>query len=457
MSVSGAHSEPAPPADRARRVLRRDLEARWLGGVASGISRRYGVDVWLVRFAFLVTAAAGGLGVAAYALGWLLIPAGRRRRDLAAAHPHGPRGGRGGTGHGPPAGERAPHLSGARHLVLGRDRLAARPGGQRRGADLALVDGPEAKAAAADGSDGTSGRPLGSGRVARARGRCGARRDAAAARLALPEGLADTLRGLSAHEGRRTAASISRTSIGVALVLAAGVVFLQTTGALSAARDVLLSVLVAVVVLGVIFAPWIVRLVRSLTTERTQRIRSQERAEVAAHLHDSVLQTLAMVQRRAGDPQEVAAIARRQERDLRAWLAGRPAPGQSATLAPALEAVAAEVEERYSVPVEVVVVGDRDLDAGTEAVVAAAREAMTNAAKFGGRSTVDVYAETADGRTQVFVRDRGPGFDPSDLPGDRRGVRESIVGRMERHGGRATITSAAGAGTEVELILDERA
>ena len=240
-------------------------------------------------------------------------------------------------------------------------------------------------------------------------------------------------------------------------MLAAGVVFLQTTGALSAARDVLLSVLVAVVVLGVIFAPWIVRLVRSLTTERTQRIRSQERAEVAAHLHDSVLQTLAMVQRRAGDPQEVAAIARRQERDLRAWLAGRPAPGQSATLAPALEAVAAEVEERYSVPVEVVVVGDRDLDAGTEAVVAAAREAMTNAAKFGGRSTVDVYAETADGRTQVFVRDRGPGFDPSDLPGDRRGVRESIVGRMERHGGRATITSAAGAGTEVELILDERA
>jgi signal transduction histidine kinase len=162
-----------------------------------------------------------------------------------------------------------------------------------------------------------------------------------------------------------------------------------------------------------------------------------------------------MVQRRADDPQEVAALARRQERELRAWLAGRPAPGQAARLAPALEAVAADVERRYGVPVEVVVVGDRALDAGVEAVVAAAREAMTNAAKFGDGSPVDVYAESANGRTQVFVRDRGPGFDPADLPPDRQGVRESIVGRMERNGGRATITSAAGAGTEVELVLEE--
>jgi signal transduction histidine kinase len=242
----------------------------------------------------------------------------------------------------------------------------------------------------------------------------------------------------------------------VALVIAAGFVFLQATGALGAARDVLLAVIAAVVVLGVIFAPWILRLVRSLTQERSQRIRSQERAEMAAHLHDSVLQTLAMVQRSAGDPTEVAAIARRQERELRAWLAGRPAPGQAARLAAALEATAADVEERYSVPVEVVVVGDRELDANHEAVVAAAREAMTNAAKFGAGSTVDVYAESASGRTQVFIRDRGPGFDPASVPGDRRGVRDSIVGRMERHGGRARVGSAPGGGTEVELVLEER-
>jgi signal transduction histidine kinase len=255
----------------------------------------------------------------------------------------------------------------------------------------------------------------------------------------------------------RAAAAISRTGVGIALVIAAGFAFLQGTGALSAARDVILAVVAVVVVLGVIFAPWILRLVRSLTEERAQRIRSQERAEVAAHLHDSVLQTLALVQRRSSDPQEVAALARRQERELRAWLAERPAPGESARLTPALEAAAAAVEESHGVPVEVVVVGERELDPAVEALVAAAREAMTNAAKFGGGSPVDVYAESNADAVRVFVRDRGPGFDPAALPADRHGVRESIVGRMERHGGRASIASSPGTGTEVELELPARA
>ena len=157
---------------------------------------------------------------------------------------------------------------------------------------------------------------------------------------------------------------------------------------------------------------------------------------MAAHLHDSVLQTLALVQRRAAEPAEVAALARRQERELRAWLAGRPAPGQAARLGAALEAAAAEVEERHGVPVEVVAVGDAPLDPTAEAVVAAAREAMTNAAKFGGGSTVDVFAEShrrADRACSCATA--GPGFDPPQVPADRRGVRESIVGRMGRHGG----------------------
>ena len=177
---------------------------------------------------------------------------------------------------------------------------------------------------------------------------------------------------------------------------------------------------------------------------------------MAAHLHDSVLQTLALVQQRADDPRAVAALARRQERELRAWLADRPAPGQAARLAAALEAAAAEVEESHGVPVEVVVVGDRELDPRHEAIVAAAREAMTNAAKFGEGSPVDVYAESSGSRTQVFVRDRGPGFDTAAVPQDRRGVRESILGRMERHGGRASIHTAAGGGTEVELVIERR-
>ncbi len=176
---------------------------------------------------------------------------------------------------------------------------------------------------------------------------------------------------------------------------------------------------------------------------------------MAAHLHDSVLQTLALVQKRADDPRAVATLARRQERELRAWLNQR-AREQSGEqrLASALEQAAEEVEHAHGVPVEVVAVGDASLDDPGIAVVAAAREAMQNAAKFGGDGPVDVYAEVGDERIQVFVRDCGPGFDPGAVPEDRRGVRESIVGRMERHGGRAEIRSEPGAGTEVELVLE---
>jgi signal transduction histidine kinase len=431
MSATGAGS----PVSRRRRrrqqrhgpALRRDLQERWIGGVAAGIARRYGIDVWLVRFAFVATTAAGGLGLILYALGWLVIPgsetAGESRRRA-------------------PTGRAAVEVALGTGLLLLSALLTMRALGiwfsDAIVWPLVLVASGGALIWRASAGPKEARRP-----------------QAVAEATAPPSRAPAAAAALPKVDPGQTAASISRTGLGIALVIAAGVVFLQTTGALSAARDVLLSVLVAVVVLGVIFAPWVIRLVRSLTTERAERIRSQERAEVAAHLHDSVLQTLAMVQRRADDPQEVATLARRQERDLRAWLAGRPAPGQAARLAPALEAAAADVERRYGVPVEVVVVGDRDLDPGVEAVVAAAREAMTNAAKFGDGSAVDVYAESSNGRTQVFIRDRGPGFDPADLPPDRRGVRESIVGRMRRHGGRATITSSAGAGTEVELLLEE--
>jgi signal transduction histidine kinase len=420
-------------SDASAGVLRRDRDDGWIAGVAAGIARRFGVDVSLVRIAFVVATAAGGVGLAAYLLGWLVIPVGDSRPARVRIR----------------SGRAAVEVAVGTAFLLLAVLLSFRALGiwfsDAIVWPLVLIAGGGAliwRQSMGGPARADEPRPT-------ALARPGRPRVADRARPAKERGPREIV-----NEGRRAVAAISRTGLGIALVVAAGFVFLQATGALGAARDVLFAVIAAVVVLGVIFAPWIVRLVRSLTEERAARIRSQERAEVAAHLHDSVLQTLAMMQRRAGDPAEVAALARRQERELRAWLSDRPAPGQSARLAGALEAAAAAVEESHGVPVEVVVVGDCELDARHEAMVAAAREAMTNAAKFGGGSPVDVYAESSDSRTQVFVRDRGPGFDTGSIPPDRRGVRESIVGRMARHGGRARVTSAPGSGTEVEIVLE---
>jgi signal transduction histidine kinase/phage shock protein PspC (stress-responsive transcriptional regulator) len=395
-------------------TLRRDRSHGWLGGVCAGIARRYGIDPALVRLAFVIATAAGGAGIALYLLGWLVIPAGEApgRRRL-------------------PTGRGAVEVAFGTGLLLLSILLTFRALGIWFSDAIVwpLVLIVSGAALIWRGSSTVRPEPAPTGVPG-----AGANRPDEPIPAAVPD-------------------EPPRTGVGIALVIAAGFAFLQATHALNAARDVGLALIAAVVVLGVIFAPWVLRLVRSLTEERSERIRSQERAEVAAHLHDSVLQTLALVQR-SDDPQQVAALARRQERELRAWLAGRPAPGQAARLAPALEAAAADVEDNHGVPVEVVVVGDRELDPAVEAVVAAAREAMTNAAKFGGGSTVDVYAECTPDALRVFVRDRGPGFDPAAVPADRRGVRESIVGRMERHGGRARISGAPAGGTEVELVLE---
>lgn len=246
-----------------------------------------------------------------------------------------------------------------------------------------------------------------------------------------------------------------RTLLGVALIAGGGIVFLSATDSVGGLGN--LAAAAAVVFLGtvLVFGPWWVRLSQALTAERAARIRSQERAEVAAHLHDSVLQTLALIQRRAGDPREVAQLARSQERELRAWLNEQHVP-PGASLAAALRETAAEVEQLHGVAVEVVAVGDAAVDERGAALVAAAREAMANAARFSGSDRVDVYAEIGDGRVEAYVRDRGAGFDRAVVPADRRGLRESIEGRMARHGGRARIVTAPGAGTEVELVFEPR-
>jgi signal transduction histidine kinase/phage shock protein PspC (stress-responsive transcriptional regulator) len=404
-----------------RPALRRDPERRMIAGVCAGIAARLDVDPLVVRIVFVAAAAAGGAGFFLYALGWLVMPAG----DAAfpADRPATPRGGRASV-----------------EVALGVALLLLAVLLALRALDVWFPDAVVWPLVLIAGGGALLWRQTAT--------------RSTPPPAAEPEALdpAEDLRALG-----RNAAVFSRVGLGIALVVAAGVVFLQATDSLSAARDVVLAVVVVVVILAVIFAPWILRLVRSLSAERAERIRSQERAEMAAHLHDSVLQTLTLMQKRSSDPREVAGLARRQERELRAWLSGRTTAAAAGRMVGALEQAAGEVEESSGVPVEVVAVGDCDLDSGAEAVVAAAREAMLNAAKFGDGSTVDVYAELANGRKHVFVRDRGPGFDPAAIPDDRRGVRESIVGRMARNGGRAAIHTKPGGGTEVELVLEDQA
>lgn len=190
-----------------------------------------------------------------------------------------------------------------------------------------------------------------------------------------------------------------------------------------------------------------------LTAERAERVRADERAETAAHLHDSVLQTLALVQRQSGDPRTVASLARRQERELRAWIAGERRPDEPVRLRHALEWIAEEVERDHGVEVETVVVGDAPLDERLRATVRAAREALANAARHAQVGQVQVFGEVGEELVEVFVRDRGAGFDPREVALDRRGLRESVHGRMERHGGEARVHSAPGRGTEVELSM----
>lgn len=211
---------------------------------------------------------------------------------------------------------------------------------------------------------------------------------------------------------------------------------------------------VATVLAGVavLAAPWALRLWRELMVERTKRVREEERAEIAAHLHDSVLQTLALIQTRAGASSEVARLARAQERELREWLYSGQRHADS-DLVTDLRDVAAALELDYPVRFDVVAAGETAERSSGE-VAAAAREAMLNAARHAG-GDVSVYIEGAPYTVDVYVRDRGPGFTLDDVPADRMGVRESIVGRMRRAGGTASVgRGAGGEGTEVRLHLE---
>ncbi len=242
-----------------------------------------------------------------------------------------------------------------------------------------------------------------------------------------------------------------RFASGSLLVVAAAVGVLRDATSLTQLRSGFIAVVVVLVAVALVTGPWWLRTAQALSSERGERIRSQERAELAARVHDSVLQTLTLIQRNADDPKAVHRYARRQERNLRELLY-RPAAA-TGRFSAALEKQAAEVEDAYGVTIEVVVVGDCALDDRTTAVVEAAREAMVNAAKSGGVDEFAVFAEVESTEVTVFVRDRGKGFDAENIPANRAGIRESIVGRMLRVGGVATVRTAPGQGTEVKLSL----
>jgi signal transduction histidine kinase len=237
--------------------------------------------------------------------------------------------------------------------------------------------------------------------------------------------------------------------VGWALVAGAVAILLTRGGDIGTGGPLLTPAAFAGGLLLVV-APWLWRTALERDAERTARIRSEERAEVAARVHDSVLQTLALIQKNSDDPRRVASLARRQERELRGWLFGSYGEG---SLVAAIEEAATETEDLHDVRVEVATAGNAPLDDDLRALVLAAREAMSNAAKFAGTDEISVYVEVDGADASVFVRDRGVGFERSSVPPERRGLAESIEGRMSRHGGSAKITSSPGAGTEVELTL----
>jgi signal transduction histidine kinase len=243
---------------------------------------------------------------------------------------------------------------------------------------------------------------------------------------------------------------------GIALAAGGVVLLLATTGQLANARNGFAATLVILVGVVLATAPLWRRLLLSREAERAARIRSEERAAVAAHLHDSVLQTLALIQRHADDAQAVSRLARGQERELRTWLY-EPAVATGGTWAGLVAGMVADVEGDHALTVDPVVVGDAPVDDALAALGAATREALVNAAKHSGATSADLYTEVGPQRVQVFVRDRGKGFDPETVPDDRRGLRDSVRGRLARLGGTAEIRSAPGEGTEVELVLPREA
>jgi signal transduction histidine kinase/phage shock protein PspC (stress-responsive transcriptional regulator) len=432
VSTTAPHG-PAAAATPARLPLRRPEVGRWVGGVCAGLAAHLGLPVVLVRVLLAVLTLAGGAGAAVYVFWWVTVPSGDPRDAAAASEPAVLR-------------RLAPRLqlTGAAARVPRREAIIG----------AVLLGGAALLVAVRAGWD------WGASWVLPALLALGG--------LALAWSQLDAAqRGIEEGPGRwRRGAAVARLAGGVVLVTA-GVLLLvgqDTPGwAVVQAAFAALAVLAG---FALVLAPWWLRLVRELGDERLARAREAERADIAAHLHDSVLQTLALIRAQADDADAVARMARAQERELREWLYDdRREPGTS--LAAELRALVAEVEDGRAgqgpdrgaagpVAVEVVVVGDCPPTEATTALLQATREALVNAVAH-GRPPVTVYLEVSDAAAEVFVRDRGDGFDMATIAPDRFGVRESILGRVRRRGGTAEVSSRPGWGTEVRLRMPQAA
>ncbi|TNB70809.1 PspC domain-containing protein [Arthrobacter sp. BB-1] len=442
---------------------------RFIAGVCSGLAAHLGLPVNTVRVAMVLASFAGGAGVVFYAWLWIMVPTAyesARRQERRPASPIAPAvslepvpagipvehlqgaggagtagAGTGGAGLGAPPADAGPgNVPGAalpaeavpapwfrfREMRYGKEILL--------GVGLLLVAGIlSAQLLGVDVPLGTiipAAAVLGGASIAWMQ-------------------LDETRRaGLVDKTKANQAGGWARLAAGLALVVAGVLVMVSGSGSW---EQTWLALLASVAVLGgvvLVLLPWALKFWRDLEAERAGRIRETERAEIAAHLHDSVLQTLALIQRRAANEHDVIRLARAQERELRGWLFEDPGK-DAGQLSDRIKAVAAEVEDLLGNAVEVVSVGDTAVTEGHEALIQASREAMLNASRHGG-GAVAVYLEVTGGRAEVFVKDRGPGFELQDVPEDRLGVRESIIGRMNRHGGSAIITSTS-EGTEVRL------
>lgn len=365
-----------------------------LVGVCAGIGAAFGIDTALVRLAFLIAIFAGGLGVVAY----VIAAAGMPPAAGAAS---------------PGRGQRIPMAIGTVAVASGFLSLADVTG-------LVLPD-PLIWAVVVVGA--------GAALIWRSVG----------GEVRVGEAWGSLFGGVRAIGG------VLLVAVGAALAL-------RQFGGIGPAVAAALAAGTVAAGIGLLVTPSIRRARADADAERAERITADERARVASRLHDSVLQTLALIQREP-DGEKARVLARRQDRELRAWLYGGDDPAAATTLGSALREAVSAVEESYGVTVDLVQPGDVPMGPRLEALVDATREAITNAAKHAGVSEISVLVRVGDDRATVFVRDRGAGFDLDAVPSDRAGLRDSITGRLARAGGRVAIDTRPGEGTDIEMSV----